>query len=125
MSSKTQNSCLDDVLPSHKEETTKVEIEGGSSALANETPPTPMQESSDIDDGADQPQYPRGLRYWAISLLIATMLFLVQIETTIVTNSLVAISNDIGGFDTASWVISSYLLGYVGTQMSFFFLTII
>ncbi|KJZ70793.1 hypothetical protein HIM_09806 [Hirsutella minnesotensis 3608] len=42
------------------------------------------------------------------------MLFVVQIEVSIVTTSLVAITKDLGGFDAASWVMSSYLLGYVG-----------
>ncbi|KOS22229.1 Multidrug resistance protein 3 [Escovopsis weberi] len=42
------------------------------------------------------------------------MLFLVQTEISIVTTSLVAITHDLGGFETASWIMSSYLLGYVG-----------
>lgn len=43
------------------------------------------------------------------------MLFLVTVEMTIATTSLVAITDDIGGaLQTASWVITSYELGYVG-----------
>jgi MFS family permease len=41
-------------------------------------------------------------------------LFLTNLEIPIVTTSLVAITADLGGFDKVSWLISSYLLGYVG-----------
>lgn len=74
--------------------------------------PRPTTDQSGDDD--DETFYLQGARYWAVSVLTAIMLFLVQIETTIVTTSLVAISHSIGGFEISSWVISSYLLGYVG-----------
>ena len=41
-------------------------------------------------------------------------LFLVNLEIPIVTTSLVAITNDLHTFDQISWIISAYLLGYVG-----------
>jgi MFS family permease len=41
-------------------------------------------------------------------------LFITNLEIPIVTTSLVAITNDFGTFDNVGWVISSYLLGYVG-----------
>ncbi|EMR65128.1 putative efflux pump antibiotic resistance protein [Eutypa lata UCREL1] len=78
----------------------------------------PPQTAADSDSaspsGDDAIVYLRGFRFWVVSFLNAIMLFLVQIEISIVTTSLVAITNDLGGFDTASWVVSSYLLGYVG-----------
>lgn len=49
---------------------------------------------------------------------ISIALFLTNLEIPIVTTSVVAITDDIGGFDKASWLISSYLLGYVGTYPS-------
>lgn len=43
------------------------------------------------------------------------MLFLVTVEMTIATTSLVTITDNIGGaLQTASWVITGYELGYVG-----------
>jgi len=45
-------------------------------------------------------------------------LFLTSLEIPIVTTSLVAITDDLGGFDRIGWVISSYLLGYVGMIFS-------
>ncbi|KAK4112255.1 major facilitator superfamily MFS-1, partial [Canariomyces notabilis] len=41
-------------------------------------------------------------------------LFLTNVEIPIVTTALVSITDEFGGFDKASWVISAYLLGYVG-----------
>ncbi|RYP49219.1 hypothetical protein DL768_005036 [Monosporascus sp. mg162] len=96
---------------------------------------TSENETDDVIYGADQTQmakasfpksngedndsqenilYLQGIRFWMVSFLNGTMLFLVQTEISIVTTSLVAITRDLGGFDTASWVLSSYLLGYVG-----------
>jgi MFS family permease len=46
------------------------------------------------------------------SLIIS--LFLANIEIPIVTTSIVTITDDLGGFDRASWITSAYLLGFVG-----------
>lgn len=56
-----------------------------------------------------------GPRLVMVTCLNATMLFLVQTEIFIVTTSLVAIAEELGDFDTASWVLASYFLGYVST----------
>lgn len=42
------------------------------------------------------------------------MVFMVNLEIPVVTTSLVTISEELGGFDKSSWVVSGYLLGYVG-----------
>ncbi|ETS76594.1 hypothetical protein PFICI_11981 [Pestalotiopsis fici W106-1] len=55
-----------------------------------------------------------GPRLWIVTILNATMLFLVQTEIFIVTTSLVAIAEELGDFDRASWILASYFLGYVG-----------
>lgn len=41
-------------------------------------------------------------------------MFLTNLEVPVVTTALVAITNDLGSFDNAGWVVASYLLGYVG-----------
>ncbi len=45
---------------------------------------------------------------------IAIMMFLVNLEVPVVITSLVAITNELQGFEDVGWVVSSYLLGYVG-----------
>lgn len=41
--------------------------------------------------------------------------FLTNVEIPIITTSLVGITDDLGSYDRASWITSSYLLAYVGT----------
>lgn len=46
---------------------------------------------------------------------ICMCLFLTNLEIPVVSTSLVAITGQLGGFDKTSWIVSAYLLGYVGT----------
>ncbi|KAF5867863.1 putative mfs multidrug transporter protein [Botrytis fragariae] len=63
--------------------------------------------------------YIQGLNLWLIASTVALMVFLVVLEIPIVPTCLITISNEIGGFDNASWVISSYLLGRIGVMVIF------
>lgn len=47
------------------------------------------------------------------------MVFRVNLEAPVVSKSLVKISDDLGGFERSSWLVSSYLLGYVGKVIFF------
>ncbi|KAI0891983.1 putative multidrug resistance protein fnx1 [Annulohypoxylon nitens] len=58
--------------------------------------------------------YTEGARFWCIFAAVAIMMFIVNFELSVVNTTLVAIVDDIGGFDSVSWVVSAYLLGYVG-----------
>ena len=94
-----------------------------------------MHEPSERIGSAEIPMenlsYPKGIRFWLITFAwagrsdlrdnneanlvrISIALFLTNLEIPIVTTSIVTITDDLGGFDKASWIISSYLLGYVG-----------
>jgi len=44
---------------------------------------------------------------------VCLTLFLTKLEIPIVATSLVPITNDLHPFDQTSWIVSSYLLGYV------------
>lgn len=46
---------------------------------------------------------------------------MVNLEVTIVSTSLVDITNDLQGFDRTSWIVTGYLLTFTG--MEFLFLT--
>lgn len=46
--------------------------------------------------------------------------FLVNLEVTIVSTSLVAITNDLHGFSETSWVVSGYLVTYMGGYYAVF-----
>lgn len=42
------------------------------------------------------------------------MMFMVTFEIPVVATSIIAITDDLGGADNSSWLLTSYLLGYVG-----------
>ncbi|KAI1382510.1 putative multidrug resistance protein fnx1 [Hypoxylon trugodes] len=63
--------------------------------------------------------YLHGIQFWMISSAIAIMMFIVNLEVPVVVTAIVAITDDLGGFDIASWVVSSYLLGYVAVIVIF------
>lgn len=66
--------------------------------------------NSEVDESQDTGAYLHRLRLWLVMSLISTVYFLTQIEITIVTTSLVSITNDFRGFDKAGWIMSAYLL---------------
>ncbi|KAI1169315.1 putative multidrug resistance protein fnx1 [Nemania serpens] len=69
---------------------------------------------SDLSTSQDDVVYIRGARFWFISVAIGIVMFLVNFEVPVVITALVSITNDLRGFEDVGWVISSYLLGYVG-----------
>ncbi|KAH9887452.1 MFS multidrug transporter-like protein [Xylariomycetidae sp. FL2044] len=64
--------------------------------------------------GHQQQVYLTGMKFWMVTFSLALIFFLATMEAYIVTTSIVAITADIGGFDSSSWILSSYQLGYVG-----------
>lgn len=44
---------------------------------------------------------------------------MVNLEVTIVSTSLVDITNDLQGFDRTSWIVTGYLLTYTGMEFLF------
>ncbi|KAI0006766.1 putative multidrug resistance protein fnx1 [Xylariaceae sp. FL0662B] len=69
--------------------------------------------------GQDSIVYIHGPQFWFISIAIAIMMFLTNMEVPVVTTALVAITDELGGFDTVGWVVASYLLGYVAVIVIF------
>ncbi|KAI1355098.1 major facilitator superfamily MFS-1 [Xylaria sp. FL0043] len=67
----------------------------------------------------DNPDYLEGTPFWLVTIALAVQVFIVNLEIPVVTTSLLAIIVDLGGFDKLSWVISSYLLGYVAVIVIF------
>ncbi|ROW15682.1 hypothetical protein VPNG_02121 [Cytospora leucostoma] len=63
--------------------------------------------------------YLQGFRLILMIVAICLCLFLTNLEIPIVTTALIGITDDLGGFNKASWVISAYLLGYVGVLIIF------
>lgn len=45
-------------------------------------------------------------------LSLSLALFLAAMESTIISTSLISITNELGGFQRSSWIVAAYLLGY-------------
>ncbi|KAI1111251.1 major facilitator superfamily domain-containing protein [Nemania sp. NC0429] len=76
------------------------------------------QQNLSLED-EDERVYLQGAQFWLVSASVAVMMFLTNLEVPVVTTSLVAITNDLGSFDNAGWVVASYLLGYVAVIVIF------
>lgn len=55
-----------------------------------------------------------------LSRRLCLALFLVSLEVSIVSTSLVAITNDLQGFGQFSWLVTAYLLTYTGMGLFMF-----
>ncbi|KAI0805845.1 putative multidrug resistance protein fnx1 [Xylaria sp. FL0064] len=89
-----------------------VDREVGGNSQETDTPKPESELGGDRHDIV----YIHGTRFWIISIAYGTNSKLpsFNLEVPVVVTSLVAITNDLQGFDAAGWVVSSYLLGYVG-----------
>ncbi|BCS18428.1 uncharacterized protein APUU_11256S [Aspergillus puulaauensis] len=78
------------------------------------------QKECDASESGSLPapsEHLHGLRLWIVGFGLLLALFLPSLEVSIVSTSLVTISDDLHGFDQSSWVITSYLLTYCGFLM--------
>ncbi|ROW03115.1 hypothetical protein VMCG_05822 [Cytospora schulzeri] len=66
------------------------------------------------EDEANSAKYPQGWRLWILTVAMWLGLFLSTLETTIVSTSLVSITNALDGFLFRDWVVTAYLLTYTG-----------
>lgn len=60
-----------------------------------------------------------GWRLYVLTFGLCLSLLLSTLETTIVSTSLVSITNALSGFENRDWVVTSYLLTYTGMVASF------
>ncbi|KAG6362567.1 hypothetical protein INS49_007659 [Diaporthe citri] len=64
-------------------------------------------------------EYIHGPRFRFICAAVAILMFITNMEIPVLITALVAITEDLGGFGDVSWVVSSYLLGYVAVLIIF------
>ena len=64
---------------------------------------------------APEAEYMSGWRLYMLTAGIWIALFLSTLETTIVSTSLVSISDSLSGFEERNWVVTAYFLTYTGT----------
>ena len=54
------------------------------------------------------------LLYWLMGYSLFSGLFLATLEVSIVSTSLITITNDLNAFGNGSWIVIAYLLTYTG-----------
>lgn len=69
-------------------------------------------------DAAEAPslQYLGGWRLNLLALGLSLSIFLSALDITIVSTSLVSITNDLQAFEDSSWIVTSYLVSYSGEK---------
>ncbi|KAL4778560.1 major facilitator superfamily domain-containing protein, partial [Aspergillus varians] len=78
-----------------------------------------QKEDDDIESTSETPPdcFLHGLQLWAVGFGLLLSLFLPSLEVSIVSTSLVSVTDDLHGFDQSTWVITAYLLTYTGFLM--------
>ena len=66
------------------------------------------------DDNSEIYVHLSGWRLVVTTCGLLLCLYLVNLEVTIVSTSLVNIANDLSGFDKSNWIITGYLITYTG-----------
>ncbi|KAJ4264444.1 hypothetical protein NW762_005644 [Fusarium torreyae] len=97
---------------SHATETRQESDEKGEPAANAE--PTPAIEGDQTAEDDDESKYLQGWRMACLTGALWISLFLSTLETTIVSTSLVSITNALNGFILRDWIVTSYLLTYTG-----------
>ncbi|RGP61088.1 hypothetical protein FLONG3_10643 [Fusarium longipes] len=82
------------------------------SAQATDNVLVPDQEQ--LADGNNETKYIKGWRFYCLTAALWLSLFLSTLETTIVSTSLVSITDALNGFILRDWIVTSYLLTYTG-----------
>lgn len=59
-------------------------------------------------------EYLKGWRLYVLTFALCLSLFLSTLETTIVSTSLISITNALGDFEQRDWVVTAYLITYTG-----------
>ncbi|RBQ79958.1 hypothetical protein FVER14953_21110 [Fusarium verticillioides] len=90
---------------------TSLQNKGSTPILHNAAASSPEADPEEDNDGK---KYLTGWKLHSLSAALWISLFLSTLETTIVSTSLVSITNALNGFILRDWIVTSYLLTYTG-----------
>jgi ABC-type microcin C transport system permease subunit YejE len=75
---------------------------------------TPSEDDALPSD--DESKYIVGRKLYLINVSLIVCLFIVQIESSIISTAVVDITDQLGGYEKSSWLFTAYLLSYCGTH---------
>jgi hypothetical protein len=64
-----------------------------------------------------EPVYLTGWRLYSITFWLLLSLFVVQMDTSITSTSILTITDHLGSFERASWVFTAYMLPFCGNAL--------
>jgi hypothetical protein len=62
----------------------------------------------------DESNYINGTKLYAINTGLIVSIFIVQMESSIISTAVVDITDQLGGYEKSSWLFTAYLLTYCG-----------
>lgn len=61
---------------------------------------------------ADESKYITGIKLYLINTCLTVSIFLVTLESTIISTAIVDITDELGGYEKSSWLFTAYMLTY-------------
>lgn len=71
------------------------------------------------DTAEDESQYIAGGKLYLINASLMISLFVVQLDSSIISTSVVSITDDLGGYDKSSWLFTAFLITFCGMYIIF------
>ncbi|KAI4642949.1 hypothetical protein J4E93_007018 [Alternaria ventricosa] len=65
----------------------------------------------------DESKYITGLKLYLINAGLTISIFLVTLESTVISTAIVDITDELGGYEKSSWLFTAYMLTYCSLQM--------
>ncbi|KAL1801393.1 hypothetical protein ACET3X_001735 [Alternaria dauci] len=66
---------------------------------------------------ADESRYITGIKLYLINAGLTVSIFLVTLESTVISTAIVDITDELGGYEKSSWLFTAYMLTYCSLQM--------
>lgn len=60
----------------------------------------------------DESKYITGIKLYLINTCLTVSIFLVTLESTIISTAIVDITDELGGYEKSSWLFTAYMLTY-------------
>jgi hypothetical protein len=77
-------------------------------AFTDTSPPNEVE----LVPAADESRYITGVKLYLINAGLTVSIFLVTLESTVISTAIVDITDELGGYEKSSWLFTAYMLTY-------------
>jgi hypothetical protein len=67
---------------------------------------------------ADESKYITGVKLYLINAGLTVSIFLVTLESTVISTAIVDITDELGGYEKSSWLFTAYMLTYCSKELT-------